>query len=506
MAAGVATTTGLGAALARGGGPKAVNSVDGMAAGSRQLQRESSLESVSRDELRLFGNEVPATVKICVGFSTVSREKDYVLDTVRAMLGLHGGGGKGGGGGRPAAPPTALTPAERSMVVIVAHLAEWNEMWVGAMSKRLQEDYVDLVTKGQFHGIHAPAELYPTLDVCPPFCSYRDDKHRVKWRSKQNIDYAFLMYYAVPLAPYYLQIEDDLAFSSNWISKITDALVTEYPASYLSKESNAPWRLLDFSELGFIGKLFQSNELIRMAQFLLLFYDQMPCDILLGHWMRSMTQGEKIEYWKKKPSLFQHVGVFRSVGGYQPLQERAFEVKLWDNPPGAVIYNMTTVPTYDSRYAYFPGGEPVVRKDTCDLSMSQGARKTKLCFFWGKQVVAGNHLTVVFDGDVTPKAIFAQFGHEAHPTDLLTSGAVQVAAKSPTAPASGTSPLGTDKLSSCGPFVSLMDASRQMMVYWEEGVSTPSRLPVPQMRCLRLVVLRDQSQWLIISQVQVRTH
>merc|ERR1712110_323860 len=99
----------------------------------------------------------------------------------------------------------------------------------------------------------------------------------------------------------------------------------------------------------------------------------MPCDILVGQWMRSMTQGKKIEYWKKKPSLFLHVGVFRSLGGYQPLQEKSFGTKLWDNPPGAVLYNMTTVPTYDVQYAYFPGGDPAERQDTCDLKLSVGA-------------------------------------------------------------------------------------------------------------------------------------
>ena len=100
------------------------------------------------------------------------------------------------------------------------------------------------------------------------------------------------MYYAAPLSPYYLQIEDDINFAQNWISRIVTYIGEQYPVGFLSKE-NAPWRMIDFSQLGFIGKAFQSNELTRMAQFLLLFYDQMPCDLLVGDWMVSMTQGRK---------------------------------------------------------------------------------------------------------------------------------------------------------------------------------------------------------------------
>merc|ERR1719191_2344928 len=144
-----------------------------------------------------------------------------------------------------------------------------------------------------------------------------------------------------------------------------DFINREFSPGFLSRE-NAPWRLIDFSELGFIGKMFQSNELIRMAQFLLLFYDQMPCDLLLGQWMVSMTQPKRINYWKAHPSLFQHVGVFRSLGGFQPLQERKFGKLLFDNPRGMVYSNMTIVPTYEARFTYWPGGDEDTRNDQCD--------------------------------------------------------------------------------------------------------------------------------------------
>ena len=50
-------------------------------AGPRQLARESSLFTVPRDELRLFGRSAPESVIMSVGFGSVKRQKDYVLDT-----------------------------------------------------------------------------------------------------------------------------------------------------------------------------------------------------------------------------------------------------------------------------------------------------------------------------------------------------------------------------------------------------------------------------------------
>ena len=49
--------------------------------GARQLSRESSLFSVPRSELRLFGDvaRVPSTALLTVGFGSVKRQKDYVL-------------------------------------------------------------------------------------------------------------------------------------------------------------------------------------------------------------------------------------------------------------------------------------------------------------------------------------------------------------------------------------------------------------------------------------------
>jgi alpha-1,3-mannosylglycoprotein beta-1,4-N-acetylglucosaminyltransferase C len=262
--------------------------------------------------------------------------------------------------------------------------------------------------------------------------------------------------------------------------------------------------MIDYSQLGFIGKAFQSNELTRLAQFLLLFYDQMPCDLLVGDWMISMTQSKRIDYWKRYPSLFQHIGIFRSLGGFQILQEKKFGKLIFDNPPATILWNFTVVPTYEGKFAYIPGGELGDRNDVCDFKASRAHRgKIKRCWFWGKTINAGDHLTLVFDQAINIKGVFVEFGKPEHLDDLLHVGQVQVADnKGPGTPAS----MSPGNLDLCGKFHYLAEVNKQPMVYWEDKVSTPAALPVPKARCLRIQATANQTAWAIVFQIQVRTH
>lgn len=437
----------------------------------------SSLSDVPREQLRLFGNAVPSTVIYSVAFGSVKRKKDYVLTTIGEMLGMNG--------------ETSLSDDERKMVVIVAHLADFNEEWVASVAETLRTKYSDLVDKGHFHALHAPQELYPPLQICPPLCTWHDDPVRVKWRSKQNIDYAFLMHYAIPLAPFYLQIEDDLGFASNWINKMHRYRLDKFPPTFRNAD-RVPWRLLDFSELGFIGKLFQSDVLVTMAQVLVLFYDQIPCDLLLNDWMIAMHQKKRIDYWKNSKSLFRHEGVFRSLGGYQPLQEKKFGKSLWDNPAATMGTNMQIVPTYTGQWVYFSGGDPQKRNDKCDYTKSQAHKNVKShrCWFWGAQVKAEDYFEMVFtssDG-VHLKGILYEHGHPFHPKDLFYHGMMRVAA----AP--------------CRQFFDVAPIpANETLVYWEEGTSDPPQLPVQKVKCLRFVSLQPQDYNIVIQMVQIRT-
>merc|ERR1719324_184129 len=129
-----------------------------------------------------------------------------------------------------------------------------------------------------------------------------------------------------------------------------------------------------------------------------------------------MTQGKKINFWKTRQSLFQHVGVFRSLGGFQPLQENKFGTRLFDNPKGTVFTNMSTVPSYDAKFAYWSvaNGNEDDRNDECDLKTKE---KKKRCFFWAKTIEPHDHVTLVFDNPIPMKAALVEMGADKHEKD-----------------------------------------------------------------------------------------
>ncbi|XP_044911769.1 alpha-1,3-mannosyl-glycoprotein 4-beta-N-acetylglucosaminyltransferase-like protein MGAT4D isoform X6 [Felis catus] len=137
------------------------------------------------------------------------------------------------------------------------------------------------------------------------------------WRIKQVLDFCFLMLYAQPKAMYYLQLEDDIIAKKRYFTKITD---------FVHNITSNNWFYIEFSILGFIGKLFKSEDLTDFVRFFLMFYKDKPIDLLLGDifQVKMCNPGETPEKCAErnkqiriryKPSLFQHVGIQSSFSG-----------------------------------------------------------------------------------------------------------------------------------------------------------------------------------------------
>jgi len=80
-----------------------------------------------------------------------------------------------------------------------------------------------------------------------------------------------------------------------------------------------PWLVIDYCQLGFIGKLFKSSDLPALVQFFLMFYNDKPVDWLLDNLIQTKVckldqddkkcKKEKSKLWiHYKPSLYQHIG------------------------------------------------------------------------------------------------------------------------------------------------------------------------------------------------------
>ena len=92
--------------------------------------------------------------------------------------------------------------------------------------------------------MQAHRDAYPPLQGLKR--NYNDAEIRVKWRSKQVVDFAFMFYYGRNLSDYYIQIEDDVICAPNFVRHIKDFIQAQ----------KKNWVNLEFSSLGFIGKSF----------------------------------------------------------------------------------------------------------------------------------------------------------------------------------------------------------------------------------------------------------
>ncbi|KAJ8002707.1 hypothetical protein DPEC_G00161720 [Dallia pectoralis] len=195
---------------------------------------------------------------------------------------------------------------ELKEIVVVVHLAEFDLAWCENLVQDISRRFAHHIIAGRLLVIHAPEEYYPSLDGLKR--NYNDPEDRVRFRSKQNVDYAFLLNFCTNLSDFYMMLEDDVRCSRNFLTSLKK-VVTSRQGSY--------WVMLEFSKLGYIGKLYHSRDLPRLAHFLLMFYQEMPCDWLLIHFRGLLAQKDVIRF---KPSLFQHMGYYSSYQGRKQVE------------------------------------------------------------------------------------------------------------------------------------------------------------------------------------------
>lgn len=70
----------------------------------------------------------------------------------------------------------------------------------------LTKVYKSEVDSGLLEIIVPPKEFYPDLDALGYDKVFNDSNQRVKWRTKQNYDFSYLMTYAQKRGSYYLQV------------------------------------------------------------------------------------------------------------------------------------------------------------------------------------------------------------------------------------------------------------------------------------------------------------
>ena len=161
-----------------------------------------------------------------------------------------------------------------------------------------QETYSKEMNTGLILLMIADKGNYPTFEGLER--TYNDSPKRVKWRSKQVVDFALMMHYAKNLSSYFILLEDDITATKNWVKR----------AQGFVKAQSKPWAMIDLEGSGTRGKLFQHEHLEKLAEYLCLFYDKMPVDYLCSEFTRLMVRN-RIPTKK----LFRHKGAISTLDG-----------------------------------------------------------------------------------------------------------------------------------------------------------------------------------------------
>ena len=354
---------------------------------------------------------------------------------------------------------------EKTKVVIVIFLADFDTEYNTGVVKVLTEKFMDYINMGFIQIIQATRDFYPPLTNLKR--NFNDKADRVKWRSKQVVDFAFMFLYSHNISDYYIQIEDDVICAKNFITSIRE---------YIKSMNNVQWVLLEFSELGFIGKLYKSSDLIALGRYMLMFYQEQPVDWLISYFRLSMAQRK---VYLRKPTLFQHIGVKSSfdVKKDNKLIDKYFDSgdKPWrsDDPPGIVISNMKPFEQWLPSLAYGSGSG----------------------FFWASNVKEGDWLVIAFNTPVRLKRIIIETGHPKSRKDQLLNGTLEWSPRVIKLDEK-TQQVTCSSLQKLGTFV-----DGHLDVGGLDSTSSPTGgAPV---NCLRVVIGKGQKDWVVFNQVAV---
>ena len=190
---------------------------------------------------------------------------------------------------------TNLHPDDVNDVIIVVYLADFEKQSRANIRHYLQTNFQSFISNGILRVIEVRASFYPPLLELPR--TYGDSSERVFWRSKQVMDYVFLMRYCENLSRYYLQLEDDVFTEPNYTQVIREFIQT--------RQAGWPW--LEFCSSGFIAKLFRTADLDLFTRYFSIFYNDMPCDGLL--WKSPLWENKPKDLnILHQPNIFHHIG------------------------------------------------------------------------------------------------------------------------------------------------------------------------------------------------------
>lgn len=351
---------------------------------------------------------------------------------------------------------------DKREITVVILLSDLNDTYNDEIARDVYSKFKNFCKEGFLRIIKAPIKIYPNFDMLKS--TLHDKIERVKWRAKQNIDFAYLCLYSKNISEYYIQLEDDVLSAGNF---------SKYIRSQINNVTES-WFMLEFSRLGFIGKLFKNEDIITVADFLLYHFEKKPGDLLLGKMLSLKGQTSPIH---SVYSLFQHNGKFSSLENkMMPSIDSFFKdadklilpimsLPKGNNPPAKLVTSFEAVPGYFPSYAY-------------DGNASS--------FFWAKTPKRYDHFSVLFETPQNFKRIIVSTGEPTRKKDSLLNSVLFVAVKRNTPIRKGR----------CGYFYRLADFIDGEVDTKAMGISVPSSIV-----CLRIYLKRTSKTWVILRDI-----
>lgn len=364
---------------------------------------------------------------------------------------------------------------EREDALIIVCIAEVDKQYVKDQTNEIKTKFQKHIDAGLLEVIAPPEGYYPD------FKSLRntlgDPVERVRWRTKQNLDYAYLMMYAQAKGTFYVQLEDDILTKPHYLTIMKNF-------AFKKLRENKEWIILDFCQLGFIGKMFKAVDLSKLVTFFAIFHNDKPVDWLLDHMIQTKVcrfdrdskdcRKQKDNVWiHYRPSLFQHIGTHSSLKGkVQKLTDKQFGKSLTHYPHKNPVASLKTT-----------------LKSFGDHTLNKAYRGES--YFWSLMPSKGDNITFHFSPPVLLERYFFKSGSSDHPGDILVNASVQVLpAVTPKIPELIPYPNTSDQFLIVGSF---SDTS---------GIAEGSIIPtVGPVRILRIQIEEEVDHWVALSEI-----
>ena len=404
--------------------------------------RYKLIDEITIDKFRIISEAGRNYYKVVYGIPTVARpqNKKYFIQTINSLFN----------------DPVSI---QQLNVLVIIFVADIDTDRCQEVVDIVMYDHYKSFRRGNIEVVCPNPTLYPSLNEVPT--TLGDPEDRIKWRSKQNLDFGFLMWYASRKGEYYVQLEDDIIAAKDYAYHIDH---------HVDKVKDDFWFLIHFSIFGFIGKLMRSEDLLSFASYLLLFYSNQPCDWLVYDYGRSLVCYSGLDaescnslldkiYTVYKPSLFQHMGTVSSLEGktenakdplFKDAMTMPFEKPIYSNPPARINSTFSIYENYTVNILYEGKG-----------------------YLWSYEILKGDYIVVEFIFPQELRGVIIRSSSIDNPQDKLEFGVVEFKTK-----------------------------ENSDFEYWCEfkgGEANCSSSAVKLVNAIRVLVTEPQTHWLLIT-------